>query len=299
MSYSGGAPGDSGDGDRDGAGGTRITAHGSGRSRITVAGRDITSTYFVSASSAALAALVGLVVLLGVWQPWQEAASTGGQKTPDSAITTGAPPSARVPDPDPGPRSGGGDGEEHEEDASPSPSPSPSSPSPSPAPDPPDPVDVAFASAGVGACLNVYDEGWGKLNRDRPLVVDCGTNFAFSKVTMVTASTTGCPEGGGRHGWGHVNHDGSSVALCLDRVFVAGQCFPATLTKQADGSLRGTGRLFSVWGCSRTDVPKGQNAIMAITAVLNGGSCPRQTGRQTLSWPVFNGARKVCAVLKQ
>lgn len=43
-------------------------------------------------------------------------------------------------------------------------------------------------------------------------------------------------------------------------------------------------------------MPKGQNAIMVITAVLNGGGCPRHAARQTLSWQVFNGAATVCAV---
>ncbi|MER5281689.1 hypothetical protein ABT025_39170 [Streptomyces sp. NPDC002809] len=297
MSYSGGDPddydyGDGGDGLRDG--GTRINARADGRSRITVAGRDITSTYFVSASSAALAALVGLVLLLGMWHPWQEAASVGEGKPSNGSTLSATPTSYREPP------SGGETYREpqgQETSASPTPSDSPTpTPTPTPTPDPPDPVDVAFASAQVGTCLNVFDDGWGRLNHDRPTAVDCGANFAFSKVTMVATSTAGCPQGGGQQGWGHVNDDGSSIALCLDRVFVVGQCFPATLTKQADGSLRGTGRLFSVWGCDQTKVPRGQNAIMAITAVVSGGGCPQRSDRQTLSWQIFNGARKVCAV---
>ncbi|MFF2957822.1 hypothetical protein ACFVT1_02625 [Streptomyces sp. NPDC057963] len=291
MSYSGGTS-DGSDRDREGNGGTHIDVRGDGRSRIKVAGRDITTTYFVSASSAALAALVGLVVLLGVWQPWKEAASVGERKPAIGAGPSGG--SAAKPEPHQEPPSVGEDAKESEEpEISPSPSPSAT---PTPTPDPPDPVDVAFASVGVGTCLNVYDAGWGKLNQDRPSAVDCGANFAFSKVTMVTASASNCPQGGGQRGWGHVNANGSAVALCLDRMFVAGQCFPATLSKQADGSLHGEGRLFSVWGCDRTQVPRGQNAIMAITAVLSGGSCPQRQDRQTLSWQVFNGARKVCAV---
>ncbi|MFI1689362.1 hypothetical protein ACH40F_32110 [Streptomyces sp. NPDC020794] len=257
------------------------------------------TTYFVSASSAALAALVGLVILLGMWQPWQETASTGERNRTDTGIGSGpSGGSFAKPAPYREPSSaGGGDKESEDPETSPSPSSSPSpSPSPSPTPDPPDPVDVAFASVGVGTCLNVYDSGWGKLNHDRPFAVDCGANFAFSKVTMVTTSASNCPQGAGRRGWEHVNDDGSSIALCLDRVFAVGQCFPATLSKQADGSLHGEGRLFSVWGCDRTQVPSGQNAIMAITAVLSGGSCPQRNDRQTLSWQIFNGAGKVCAV---
>ncbi|MGS2590937.1 hypothetical protein [Streptomyces hebeiensis] len=42
--------------------------------------------------------------------------------------------------------------------------------------------------------------------------------------------------------------------------------------------------------------PKNAPPSVAITAVLNGGSCPRRTDRQTLSWQVFNGAATVCAV---
>ncbi|MFF2124138.1 hypothetical protein ACFVW1_01820 [Streptomyces olivochromogenes] len=76
-------------------------------------------------------------------------------------------------------------------------------------------------------------------------------------------------------------------------MFAVGQRFPATLSRQADGSLHGEGRLFGVWGCGRTQVPSGQNAIMAITAVLSGGSCPLRKDRQTLSWQIFNGAGKV------
>ncbi|MFF3656633.1 hypothetical protein [Streptomyces olivochromogenes] len=79
-------------------------------------------------------------------------------------------------------------------------------------------------------------------------------------------------------------------------MFAVGQCFPATLGRRADGSLHGAGRLFSVWGCDRTQVPSGQNAIMVITSVLSGGSCPQRNDRQTLSWQIFNGAGKVCAV---
>lgn len=73
---------------------------------------------------------------------------------------------------------------------------------------------------------------------------------------------------------------------------------PAVLTKQADGSVKGTGRLFSVWGCDRTQVPKGQNAVMGITALVSGGNCPQRSDR-TLSWSVFNGSAKVCAVQVQ
>ncbi|KUN49289.1 hypothetical protein [Streptomyces olivochromogenes] len=49
-------------------------------------------------------------------------------------------------------------------------------------------------------------------------------------------------------------------------------------------------------GCDRTQVLSGQNAIMAITSVLSGGSCPQRNDRQALSWRIFNGAGKVCAV---
>ncbi|MFE3826341.1 hypothetical protein [Streptomyces sp. NPDC059092] len=290
---------------RDGAdgGGTRISARADGRSKITVAGRDINSTYFVSASSAAIAALVGLVILVGMWQPWQETAATGEPE--HTATASGSEPpggSSAATAPYREPPSTGRDGEEPEDPESsldPTHTPSPTlTPSADPPPDPPDPVDVAFASAGVGTCLGVYDDGWGKLNLERPVAVDCGAGFAYSKVTMVTTSASNCPGGAGRWGWGHVNDSGSSVALCLDRVFAAGQCFPATLNRQADGSLGGEGRLFSVWGCDRTRVPRGENAIMVITAVLNGGSCPRRTDRQTFTWQVFNGAATVCAVQK-
>ncbi|MFJ9034370.1 hypothetical protein ACIRQP_39180 [Streptomyces sp. NPDC102274] len=260
------------------------------------------TTYFVSVSSAALAALVGLVLLLGVWQPWQEAASTGDRNRADTGIGSGpSGGSSTTPTPpyEEPPFTGEDDEEPEDPETSADPSPDPSpSPSSSPTPDPPDPVDVAFASVGVGTCLNVYDDGWGKLSHDRPLVVDCGANYAFSKVAMVTTSASNCPQGGGRYGWGHVNDDGSSIALCLDRVFAAGQCFPAKLSRQADGSLRGSGRLFSVWSCDRTQVPSGQNAIVAITAVLSGGNCPQRNDRQGLSWRIFNGLGSVCAVLK-
>ncbi|MFH8801246.1 hypothetical protein ACH4F6_16860 [Streptomyces sp. NPDC017936] len=280
---------------QDGAdgGGTHITARADNRSRVTVAGRDVNSTYFVSASTAALAALVGLVLLVGVWQPWQETAATGERDRTRAAIGSESPGgSSATTAPDPGPAS---DGEDDEEPEEPEPSTGPT-PSDSPSPDPPDPDDVAFASVGVGTCLNVYDDGWGELNHERPSAVDCGAGFAYSKVTMVTTAATNCPDGAGRRAWGHVNDDGSLIALCLDRVFATGQCFPAILDRQADGSLNGEGRLFTVWGCDRTDVPRGYNAVMAITAVLRGGRCPERTGGQTLSWDVFNGAATVCAV---
>ncbi|MFJ8695096.1 hypothetical protein [Streptomyces roseolilacinus] len=280
---------------QDGAdgGGPRISARADNRSTITLAGRDINTTYFVSASSAALAAFVGLVVLLGMWQPWQETAATGGQNHAETTIGTGPSGGSSVrtaPYREPPSAEEGG-----EEPEAPETSPGPV-PSASPTPDPPDPVDMAFASVRVGTCLAVYDAGWGKLNQERPVAVDCGADFAFSKVTMVTTSASNCPAGAGRWGWGHTNGDGSSIALCLDRVFAAGQCFPATLNRQSDGSLRGTAQLFSVWGCDRTRVPSGKNALMVITAVLNGGGCPQRTDRQTLSWQVFSGAATVCAV---
>jgi hypothetical protein len=298
LSYSGGTSNGS-DRNGDGSGGTRIDVRGDGRSQIRVAGRDINTTYFVSASSAALAALVGLVILLGVWQPWQETASTGERNGASTGIASDpSGESATKPTPDPEPTLGDEDDKVDKvdkESEAPDPTPTPT-PSPSPTPDPPDPVDVAFASVGVGTCLNAYDTGWGKLNHDRPAAVDCGASYAFSKVTMVTTSATNCPQSAGRRSWAHLNDDGSSIALCLDRVFAAGQCFPATLSRQADGSLRGDGRLFSVWGCDRTQVPSGLNAIMVITAVSSGGSCPQRNDRQTLSWEIFNGAGKVCAV---
>ncbi|MFJ5849704.1 hypothetical protein [Streptomyces sp. NPDC092903] len=309
MSYSRGNPGGfdddddyyGGDDDDDygdgGTGGTRINARASGRGRVTVAGRDITSSYFISVSSAVLVGLVGIAVLLAMWKPWHQVEPEGVGKSANSVDAPVSP----APHPDP-PTAGAGTKEPDDDPTTPAPDDSPTTPGPSattaapPPPAPPDPVDVAFASVRVGTCLNVYDEGWGKLSRDRPSAVDCGASYAFSKVTMVTTSASGCPEGGGQHGWGHVNHDGSSIALCLDRVFTAGQCFPAVLTKQADGSVKGTARLFSVWGCDRTRVPKGQNAIMGITALVSGGDCPQRSDRRTLSWTVFNGAAKVCAV---
>ncbi|MEU8652025.1 hypothetical protein [Streptomyces sp. NPDC048737] len=280
---------------RDGAdgGGTHISAQADGRSRVTMAGRDVNSTYVVSASSAALAALVGLVLLVGVWQPWQETAATGER---DRARTSTGPESpggaSARPAPDREPAPTGGD----EEEEPPEPEEPETSPGDSPAPDPPDPDDAAFASVGVGTCLGAYDAGWGELNQERPTAVDCGAGFAFTKVTMVTTAAANCPAGVGRWGWGHVNDDGSLIALCLDRVYAAGQCFPAILKRGADGSLNGQGRLFTVWGCDRTDVPDGYNAVMVITAVLSSRNCPEVTGRQTLSWDVFNGARTICAV---
>ncbi|WP_327338323.1 hypothetical protein OG384_21295 [Streptomyces sp. NBC_01324] len=315
MSYSRGNPGgfdddddyyggddddDYGDGGTGDTGGTRINARASGRGRVTVAGRDITSSYFISVSSAVLVGLLGLALLLGTWKPW-EGTSVAGDGKPSDGVS-----SPVMPPPRPDPPTGGGETKEPDDDrTTPAPDDGPTTPAsstttPAPSPPaPPDPVDVAFASVRVGTCLNVYDEGWGKLSQDRPVAVDCGAGFAYSKVTMVTTSASGCPEGGGQHGWGHVNDDGSSIALCLDRVFVAGQCFPAVLTKQADGSVKGTGRLFSVWGCDRTQVPKGQNAVMGITALVSGGNCPQRSDRRTLSWSVFNGSAKVCAVQVQ
>lgn len=249
------------------------------------------TSYFVSASSAALVALVGLVILLGMWQPWQEEAAAGGERDRvGAAIGSDAPggtPTKPVPYPEPPTPS--------EEDTQP-PAPEPTPTSASPTPSPPNAIDGAFASAVLGTCLNVYDDGWGKLSHHRPLPVDCGANYAYSKVSMVTTVASNCPQGAGQRGWGHVNADGSTIALCLDRVFAVGQCFPATLTRQADGSFRSEGRLFSVWGCDRTQVPSGQNAIMVITAVLDSGNCPQRSDRRTFSWPVFNGGDTVCAV---
>ncbi|MGQ4490456.1 hypothetical protein [Streptomyces sp. SAS_281] len=290
MSYAGGDSDDADDG------GIRMDARASGRSRITMAGRDISSTYFVSASSAVLIGLAGIVLLMGLWQPWQK--QGGGDDKPASVVSE---PSSR-PHRDPSPDSrDDGEAPDHEETTStPTPTPSPTpTPLPTPTPDPPSPVDLAFASVRVGTCLNVFDSGWGKLNHDRPEAVDCAASFAFTQVTMVTTSAGNCPEGGGRHGWGHVNADGSSIALCLDRRFATGQCFPASLTKQADGSIKGTGQLFTVWGCDRTKVPTGQNALMVITALVSDGQCPQRTGRKTLDWTVFSGSRTLCAVLMQ
>ncbi|MGV9393905.1 hypothetical protein ACWDQL_32915 [Streptomyces olivaceus] len=262
-----------------------------------MAGRDINATYFVSASSAVLAALVGLAILLAMWQPWQEATSDDKKKPSGTSADPhpfGDTSTHSSPTPEPSEDEGGEDDTEDEE-ASKEPE---ASASPSLTPDPPDPVDVAFESVAVGTCLNAYDTGWGQLNVNRPIPVDCGASFAFTKVTMVTTHASSCPEGGGQWGWGHTNDDGSSVALCLARVFTPGQCFPAKLAKRSDGALHGQGRLFSVWDCNQTQVPKGQNAIMIITAVVRGEDCPRRSGRQTLSWPIFNGGRTLCSVLR-
>ncbi|MEU2022621.1 hypothetical protein ABZ565_10685 [Streptomyces sp. NPDC016469] len=287
MSYAGG---DSDDAD---GGGIRMDAQASGRSRITMAGRDISSTYFVSASSAVVLALAGIVVLVALWQPWQK---QGGGDDDKPASVVSEPSSRPHRDPPPDSRDDEEEPDADETTSTPTPSPTPT-PTPTPTPDPPSPVDLAFASVRAGTCLSVFDAGWGKLNHDRPEAVDCAASFAFTQVTMVTTSAGNCPEGGGRHGWGHVNADGSSLALCLDRRFAAGQCFPAALTKQADGSIKGTGQLFTVWGCDRTNVPKGQNALMVITALSSDGPCPQRTGRTTLSWTVFSGSRTLCAMV--
>ncbi|WP_374985346.1 hypothetical protein [Streptomyces fradiae] len=283
-------------------GSRRIDARANNRSTVTVAGRDVRTTYFVSVSSAALAAVVGLVALLGVWQPWDETDPTGERDGAPAATATeytGGGHTARAAPyrkPTPTEPTGGGSGEDPEE---PDPTPTSDPPDPPEPSAPPDPVDVAFASVRVGTCLSVYDDGWGRLSQDRPVAVDCGAGFAFTKVTMVTTLASHCPSGAGQYGWGHVNGDGSSVALCLDRVFAAGQCFPATLTRQADGTLGGEARLFSVWGCDRKQVPKGMNAKLVITAVQRGGTCPQRADRQTLQWRVFNGSATVCAVQTQ
>ncbi|MFK0096684.1 hypothetical protein [Streptomyces sp. NPDC091040] len=291
MSYAGGGPDDTDDG------GIRMDARASGRSRITMAGRDISSTYFVSASSAVLVGLVGIALLMGLWQPWQKQGG-GGDDKPASVVSEPASRPHRDTPPDNRDEEEEPDPDETTPTPTPTPSPTPTS-TPSPTPDPPNSVDLAFASVRVGTCLNVFDAGWGKLNHDRPEAVDCAASFAFTQVTMVTTSAGNCPEGGGRHGWGHVNTDGSTIALCLDRRFAAGQCFPAALTKQADGSIKGTGRLFTVWGCDQTKGPSGQNALMVITALLSDGQCPQRTGRTTLSWTVFSGSRTLCAMVVQ
>ncbi|NEC64377.1 hypothetical protein [Streptomyces sp. SID9727] len=290
MSYAGGDSDDADDG------GIRMDARASGRARVTMAGRDVSSTYFVSVSSAVVLALAGLVVLVALWQPWQKPGG-GDDDKPASVVSE---PVSRPPHRDPPPDSRD-DEEEPDADGTtspPTPSPSPT-PTPTPTPDPPNPVDLAFASVRAGTCLNVFDAGWGKLNHDRPEAVDCAASYAFTQVTMVTTAAGNCPEGAGRRSWGHVNSDGSSVALCLDRRFASGQCFPASLTKQADGSIKGTGMLFTVWGCDQTKVPKGQNALMVITALVSDGQCPQRTGRKTLSWTVFSGSRTLCAVQVQ
>ncbi|MGN5637038.1 hypothetical protein, partial [Streptomyces sp. AC154] len=92
--YGGGDDDDYGDG---GTGGTRINARASGRGRVTVAGRDITSTYFISVSSAVLVGLLGLALLLGTWKPWQEPETVGNGKSSDSVSSPAIPP----PHPDP------------------------------------------------------------------------------------------------------------------------------------------------------------------------------------------------------
>lgn len=156
---------------------------------------------------------------------------------------------------------------------------------------------MAVSAITIGTCLNAYNDGSGKLNQVPPLAVDCSASFAFSRVTALTTSHDNCPQAptAGRWSYAHTFADGSVKVMCIDRVFRPGQCFPAALSRQADGSVGGRANLYIVWGCDRTQVPSGYNALMVISAVLDGGTCPERSGVRSMTWTALNGAAKICA----
>ncbi|MEU9111104.1 serine/threonine-protein kinase [Streptomyces sp. NPDC048483] len=238
-----------------------------------------------------VAVLIALALV--IWRPWDSedaASSTTGTSSSSSSSSpsagtytgggTGSVPTS-------GTYTSGGTGFPDTSDTTPAAPTTAASRTPSP-------IDEAFASVRAGDCLDAYQDGYGKWSRSAPLQVSCGAANAYLQVRSVATSGS-CPSGGGRGGWWHTGEDYSSTNLCVQRQFRNGQCFLA----KAAGNRPGGANLLTLWNCSAGRVPREFNYIMQVTAVLPASSgtnaCPREPGRYSYSWNVYDGGTMICA----
>ncbi|UZK54663.1 hypothetical protein NEH16_11410 [Streptomyces drozdowiczii] len=161
-----------------------------------------------------------------------------------------------------------------------------------------DSTDRAFAAVHAGDCLDVYNDGHDNMSASRPIRVNCGAWNAYMHVNRVstrTGASGSCDTGAGFTWWSRSGDDGITRTLCLDRVYKAGQCFPADVNGETNADLT------VVWRCNASKVPKAGQSILRITGFYRAPkkgqnwTCPAGPGERFWYWQVNQGRSIICA----
>ncbi|TRV79442.1 serine/threonine protein kinase [Streptomyces sp. 130] len=263
-----------------------------------------------SSGGTALGWLLALVAVAGLltWQPWEKtgggAASggrTSGSVTSGSGLDTHTDDSASA-DTDTGTgtsSSGGGSADSDSDSDSDDTVTEDRTPAPKPTPKPTmDATDRAFAAVRAGDCLNVYNDGYDNMSASRPIRVKCSASNAYMHVSRVSTragASSSCTTGAGYTWWSRSGDDGITRTLCLDRVYRAGQCFPAKVNGETNADLT------VVWRCNASKVPKAGQSILRITGFYRAPkqgqnwTCPAGPGERFWYWQVNQGRSIICA----
>ncbi|MYU47646.1 hypothetical protein GTV15_06040 [Streptomyces sp. SID7803] len=160
-------------------------------------------------------------------------------------------------------------------------------------------MDRAFAAVHAGDCLDVYNDGHDNMSADRPIRVNCAASNAYMHVNRVstrTGASSSCDTGAGFTWWNKPGHDGITRTLCLDRVYRAGQCFPADVTGGDHGEPDGGVALRRVDGAEGGSVDPADHRLLpgprrrAGTGPAQGGP-----GARFWYWQVNQGRSIICA----
>ncbi|MGW2471952.1 serine/threonine-protein kinase [Streptomyces sp. NPDC001665] len=264
-----------------------------------------------SSGATVLGWLLALVAVAGllIWQPWEKTGgssssggSTSGSVTPGSDLDTHADDSTTADTDSDTSSSGGGstdsDSDNSDTDDTVTEDPTPT-PTPTPTPEPTmDSTDRAFAAVHAGDCLDVYNDGYDNMSASRPIRVNCGASNAYMHVNRVstrTGASNSCDTGAGFTWWSRSGDDGITRTLCLDRVYKAGQCFPADVNGETNADLT------VVWRCNASKVPKAGQSILRITGFYRAPkkgqnwTCPAGPGERFWYWQVNQGRSIICA----
>ncbi|NEC06637.1 hypothetical protein G3I26_15355 [Streptomyces sp. SID7909] len=161
-----------------------------------------------------------------------------------------------------------------------------------------DSTDRAFAAVRAGDCLDVYNDGYDHMSASRPIRVKCAASNAYMHVNQVstrTGASGSCDTGAGFTWWSRSGDDGITRTLCLDRVYKAGQCFPAKVNGETNADLT------VVWKCNASKVPKAGQSILRITGFYRAPkqgqnwTCPAGPGERFWYWQVNQGRSIICA----
>ncbi|OIV38971.1 hypothetical protein BIV57_03185 [Mangrovactinospora gilvigrisea] len=146
-----------------------------------------------------------------------------------------------------------------------------------PSPTPSTADDIAFHNLVTGDCVSNYNDSTGSWTPSAPEVANCSGSDAYFRITAVDTTASSC--GSGSLSWFHENADNTSVDVCAERNFVAGQCMFA----EADGQSLSLHNL-AVTPC-QGNIPDPYGYIVQITSVGATGSGDCGEDR---SWTVNN-----------
>ncbi|MEV5601003.1 serine/threonine-protein kinase [Streptomyces sp. NPDC052299] len=260
-----------------------------------------------SSGATALGWLLALVAVAGLltWQPWEKTgddsasgSSASGSVTSGSDLDTHTDDSATA-DTDTSSSGGSTDSDSDTDTDSDDTVTEEPTPTPTPTPKPTmDATDRAFAAVHAGDCLDVYNDGYDNMSASRPIRVNCGASNAYMHVNRVstrTGASSSCDTGAGFTWWSRSGDDGITRTLCLDRVYKAGQCFPAKVNGETNADLT------VVWRCNASKVPKAGQSILRITGFYRAPkkgqnwTCPAGPGERFWYWQVNQGRSIICA----